>query len=499
MFSLQLVLLVFIIIVLFLHLSFVLSISIDDLSTPLQFIQRNKHVHPNLKTTTNVSSISNGNLRCKMPKTCEFFKNTLLVIKLNPVRLLWLDTLLRFYSLGFQNIVFFAPLEKKDSVDQNRKMEYLRVGEYDTPVHLVDDNYGFCDHETIAKSMQLYGNDLDGFFFLSDDVLMQFWRFAGGGFDLSKYWRQQPTRGKIQRTPNHDAAWDDVIALFPDLKSTLPASRDAAPFASTSGIYFVPTPRGSVVGDEDKRRFIAISGILNRHRTYNEWGTPFLLECVSRGAFQVLRGKLVWGTKRHFVTRIPQLKNLWFHPVRAGSELFARVEALVNARLGDEADAGRRIPELDHSNVFSAEFCFDCATYPLEQRNMKSLLHSCVLVKNPDVEDDEGGSFFVDTCNQKPSQQQQVEAIKKLWPIMGGENVAKFLTGPTFRVRKNRDKIPNAFELNHEGFWNEKVVREVFYETYPKFYWKGEGEGEDSKKKMSSPFWKSYPECCVFN
>ena len=87
-----------------------------------------------------VSEYISPELSCKFPKICSHFSNTLLVIKLNPVRLLWIDNLLKFYSLGFENIVFYAPREKDQSTttspdydekvlnEKARVVEFLRVG-----------------------------------------------------------------------------------------------------------------------------------------------------------------------------------------------------------------------------------------------------------------------------------------------------------------------------------------------------------------------------------
>ena len=51
------------------------------------------------------TSVSHYNMSCTQGPSCRFFRDVLLVIKLNPVRLLWLDILLNFYGTGFPNIV----------------------------------------------------------------------------------------------------------------------------------------------------------------------------------------------------------------------------------------------------------------------------------------------------------------------------------------------------------------------------------------------------------
>jgi hypothetical protein len=74
----------------------------------------------------NVERRTHGDVTCKLPTSCAFYSDVLLVVKLNPVRLLWLDVLQRFYGRGMPNMVFFSSLRKGERHDGDGK--YLGVG-----------------------------------------------------------------------------------------------------------------------------------------------------------------------------------------------------------------------------------------------------------------------------------------------------------------------------------------------------------------------------------
>ena len=422
--------------------------------------------------SSNVSERTAGALRCLRGPSCEFFSDVLLVVKLNAVRLLWLDALMRFYGTGFPHIVFYATLRKGDTSHD----KFLRIGQLDTPVFLLEDNYGFCDHEVVADAMRRWpprqaqgasgvtcgsaGWDFAGYLYLSDDVLLQYWRLTG--LDKRVIWRQPLERPKIPKDAPIEKAVAAISTRWPEVASHFKAHPDL-PFASTSGIYYVPG-RYSVA-------FIAMSAVLMAHRTYNEWGTPTLLTAVGRADATVeLPGRLVWGARRLKMAKMlfggkHGAAYSWFHPVRASSELFSRLTVIVYDVKG--FPLGLEHPVLAPEDVFTR--CFECATYPSSGRRMKALYHSCLLLPKRDERH---------RCKTSPA-----ATVKQLWPAMAKDAAA---IGGNVDVPPHRRDIPGPLEEGHEGFWSADITVRMFSTVYPAL----------NASKQRGTLLQTYPTCC---
>ena len=377
----------------------------------------------------NVHGRTDGALRCIHKESCAFFQDKLLVVKLNPVRLHWLDFLQRFYAAGMPNVVFFSSLRRGSPHDGGG--QYLQLGRFNTTVALVEDNYGFCDHYTVATAMTRYANRFAGFVFLSDDVMLQYWRLTN--LDVSKVWRQRPVYGEkaagIAMGPELKAALREMHESAP--KGAFTVDMHAPPFASTSGVYYVPASLANV--------FVPVSKMLLKHRTYNEYGTPIVLHAAGGKNFVTLPGALVWGKKRLRARKMLSDADLWQHPVRATGELFARATVF----LYTTKDLVAQLPLRDR--MFD-ETCLSCASYPSAGRKMKAIYHSCV------------ASEHQNDCVLNPTQ-----AALKEWP----ELRAPEQCGGKVHVPPERSHTKCPFELQHEGFWGKSITNYVFEEYYP--------------------------------
>jgi hypothetical protein len=461
-----------------------------------------------LAAWTRVVRGTGGALECVVPAACAHFARTLLVVKLNPVRLLWLDALLRFYSAGFPHIAFYAPSRKTPAGgpagDHSTAKGWALVGQYDTMVRFVPDNYGFCDHETVADAMTLNGPAINGsaapyftgYIFLSDDVLLQFWRLPSEAkLDLSRAYHQTFHKGTIERSPNHAAALEELFVALPHLKSVVNAKDP--PFGSTVGVYYVPHAMALA--------FTTASRIHLRHSTYNEWGTPLVLTAADEGKYLPLRGKLIWGPKRHYARRVfNHADHVWQHPVRASSETFARATHFLYTTIvplsqqqKGQPEYPATLPRLDSGAMFDAP-CLRCAAHPIEQRAMKSLFHSCVALdasvctcgRGVDVPKGTRGGGANATGGTRSlralSQRQLVEA----WPKLPGGNRAAPLIGGCVAAAGAAAVVEEfvcEWELAHEGFWNDGTVRAVYDELIPSL----------RAMRRSSLAWQPFPRCCV--
>jgi hypothetical protein len=394
----------------------------------------------------NVERRTHGDVTCKLPTSCAFYSDVLLVVKLNPVRLLWLDVLQRFYGRGMPNMVFFSSLRKGERHDGDGK--YLGVGQYNTTVHLVEDNYGFCDHFTVVRSMEMWPGKYRGYVFLSDDVMLQFWRLTA----LSKdhVWRQPPVFGERAAKI---AYGKDLLAAVAEIRAAGHGSNldeSLLPFAPTSGIYYVPASVAPVFG--------AVSRVLLKHRTYNEYGTPVALHTVSGKDFTALPGALVWGKRRLRLRNLLTPKDLWQHPVRATGEVFARANLFVYS-VRDLAPADALTDD-----IFTAT-CLSCATYPSAGRKMKALLHSCVAVPST-------------RCTETPA-----AVVAREWPEVGKpETIAGRVVVDAAR---RLNKCP--LELQHEGFWGPAITSFIFEEHYPHL----------NRSWTHGAILGPFPQCCV--
>ncbi len=397
---------------------------------------------------------------CSQQESCEFFRDVLLIIKLNPTRLLWVDALLSFYGTGFPNIVFYSALRKGDE----SKEKWLRIGSRRVLIRLLDDNYGFCDHYTLADASQRFPT-FRGYYFLSDDVLLMYWKLTL--YDKKNIWKQKPSfNPKTDRIdPGTLAAIDELNTKYPTLRT----SRTINIFAATSGSYYVPNYPWMI------ETFRHISEILLKHRSYNEWGTPLLLDLLEKFAekrigpaspqatqlnslpsFEVtfLRGKLAWGWKRILVKKMLARAYSWYHPVRASGELFTRLLILTQEKQLKATDSVG-------IEIFT-EKCLNCATFPPKWRQTKGLLHGCVVAKNPAL------------CTQ--------DDTRALWPKV---HDAALIGGKVF-VPDDRHSVNTDLELEHEGFWNKEITLFV----YEKYYdWINQ---TIQKGRLISP----YPVCC---
>jgi hypothetical protein len=388
---------------------------------------------------------------------CRFYGDVLLVVKLNPVRIPWVDLLLHYYSAGFPNIAVFSALRHGDSA----RDKFLSFGARNVTVHLLDDNYGFCDHETIAFSLDAWPN-FSGYMYLSDDVLFCFWKALG--FPKHLIWRQNPLY-KSGMTPGKREI-DAVASLFqeePSLRNVLSVRR--LPYAPTSGIYYVP--RWVAQG----RLFQRLSAVLLRHRTYNEWGTPILLRGVQGTTEHVpLRGRLVWGRQRKQLRRMLSHEAVWYHPVRASGEAFMRVLHYVHR----EPELGR-FTRLSTEELFLSP-CLNCATHPRAQLSSKGLYHTCYRASDS-------------LCNASMRRGHSTTLSQFFDQVTdfnaGGVKLPRRVGGNVVVPLSRRGEV-NKLELPHEGFWDENVTRAVFGTYYPSL------NRSCHRSRWSRPF----PQCC---
>lgn len=220
------------------------------------------------------------------------------------------------------------------------------------------------------------------------------------------------------------------------------------PFASTSGIYYLPRV-GYVL-----ERFANVSAILMRHRTYNEWGTPIAISAAQTmmvsphaaadGAVH-LKGKLVWGAKRFKARRAVRNEHLeWYHPVKANGETFARYTLWLYHIPSKKLRAGTSPV---HEDLFQP--CLNCATHPQGVIARKGLYHSCFLdaVACPSLP-----TFDDYTKKVVEEGRLRVPSIS----FVGGRVI----------VPRDRRMEPNPLELDHEGFWGAEVTDFVFQTYY---------------------------------
>jgi hypothetical protein len=395
-----------------------------------------------------VYKMASYGLHCTQTPSCRFYSDTLLVIKLNPVRILWLDLLLRYYATGFENIVFWSALKAKDP-SMNKK---LYIGKHRMTVHLMDDNMGFCDHHTVAMSMQWYPN-FKGYIYLSDDVLFLFWQSIG--YDKEKVWRQTAELKYVSIQDGKEMDPKMVKAL--DILKLNHLFGGKLPFAGTSGLYYVPKSM--------EKEFFRVSQVLLSLRTYNEWGTPFVLQAVDKRDFIPITGKLIWRHRRLQVRLNFVFTRVWLHPVRASSELFARL-----------VDYVYTVPNLEKGHNPNLDkfwqTCFACFTNPKASRRMKGAYHSCRRIPSQNE---------VAVCG--PSAKDISEYAKLHFP----EYRYNFNVGGRVIVPAGCAEVPNPFESTHEGFWNANISDYMFSQYYPLL----------NRTTQSHPHMEPYPSCCV--
>jgi hypothetical protein len=386
------------------------------------------------------------NITCTQGPSCQFFADVLLVVKLNPVRLLWLDLLLNFYGTGFPHIVFFSSLRKGDTTSG----KYLTIGAWDTRVHMIDDNYGFCDHETVAAAMRMWPGRFSGYLYLSDDVLLEFWKLVGN--DKTLVWKQKPTSHVARLQEAERSAMQELLEKLPQLRHRLDIRNP--PFAATSGVYYVPSSTSDV--------FQRASTIFLRHRTYNEWGTPIVLQLLHDASvpFVVLHGKLVWGAKRLLARRTMLHYGLtWYHPVRASSETFARMTSL----------AALLHMDLPSNFTFTSEQlftngCYSCATHLPHLLKKKGLYHSCLREADLTMCSREMQRLHQNSASQG-RQRLSLDALAVWhWP---SPETRQGLVGGMVHVPADRRHIRNPWELDHEGFWSKEITEYVYNEYLP--------------------------------
>eukprot|EP00760_Papus_ankaliazontas_P017812 PhM_4_TR17386/c0_g3_i6/m.32779 len=414
--------------------------------------------------------MSRFGFQCTQKSSCDFYSDVLLVIKLNPVRMLWLDILLRFYGTGFPNIIIFSTMDGKD-LD---KTDMLYIGARRMPVHLFDDNRGFCDHHTVALAMKWFPNTFSGFIYLSDDVQFSFWQTIG--FDKTKVWRQ---RTELRQVALSSAEMDPKMKTViheANLASLFPTH---IPFASTSGLYYVPK--------HHDKEFFRVSRILLKHRTYNEWGTPFVLHSVDKGSFAALPGKLVWRHRRLQVRGMFSFDRAWLHPVRASGELFSRLVELVHDP--DFSDLRPNSIKMSTEDFFG-NTCFACYTNPVAERRAKGLYHTCRLVAANSQQQSK-------ICGRK--RKSISSYAKEHFPeYRHAHNVGGWVAVLGVDVNgvsnNNNKSLPgggggtkNTLEMTHEGFWNAKVSSYIFNSYYPLL----------NTTQQVHPFLSAYPKCCV--
>lgn len=414
-----------------------------------------------LDTPTSFDGITKGRSTCRHEASCKFYDDVLLVVKLNPVRVLWVDLLLHYYSTGFPNIVFFSALRRSDT----EVYRPMRVGCRNTLVHFVEDNYGFCDHEVVAAASAWYPQ-FRGYLFLSDDVLLAFWKLTP--FSKDAVWRQpSKLRGIEEMTDAERRAMTNVTAQLPSVRRVFPAGTKGFPFAATSGVYYVPRSAMHV--------FRSVSSVLYHHRTYNEWGTPIVLTVAEASAAAptvFIPGKLQWGKKRFVAVKTMLRDRLWYHPVRASSETFARVTLWAHRAV--ELTSSTKIPVWD---LYSK--CMECATHPGPHVLKKGLYHSC---REASAADEHRCPVLATTEQSFAAYTEAVVHLSQLPPVP-----ATRLVGGRVVVPKGRQGIVNPFELAHEGFWGSDVTNEVYASWLPSI----------NGTSCLAPFSMPFPQCCV--
>ena len=311
------------------------------------------------------TSVSHYNMSCTQGPSCRFFRDVLLVIKLNPVRLLWLDILLNFYGTGFPNIVFFSSLRKGDTSSG----KYLTIGSRDVKVHLIDDNYGFCDHETVAAAMAMWPGQYSGYLFLSDDVLLEFWKLLY--FDLKGSWRvsfQLAGTKKSSTVTIPQAVTNAIRAIHADPRiDPSMAGRvreESPPFSFINGVFYVPSSAS--------QQFIVLSDILKRSHCPNAFGTQMILSYVDEGfTKQIIPGKYAGRRSLQPVVLLRDATLTWYWPVRATSETMARMMIVVH-----ETDALGVQDHFSATTLFD-KYCMNCAKYPQLLASRRGPYHNC--------------------------------------------------------------------------------------------------------------------------
>lgn len=422
------------------------------------------HDSPSARTFT--TPAAELGVKCLHGESCTFYSDVLLVVKLNPTRILWADALLQFYGTGFQHIVFFSALKRNDT----SRHKYLRVGAYNIEVHLLDDNYGFCDHETVARASEWWP-DFAGYLFLSDDVLFEFWKLFGAS--KHSVWKQNPQwRPESLMTASERRAVAQLEREHPSLLSRIRRKGQDAfvyPFAATSGVYFVPTAA--------VRTFRLVSSTLMAHRTYNEWGTPIALlgaQSASAEEHVTLKGRLIWGKKRLQALRtMLQSHHTWYHPVRASSETFARMLHWIRS-----AENVRKDSLISAKVLFAS--CFVCATHRPELILKKGLYHSCKAAESAET-----GAL----CRSERGR------AEDNWDLTTRDNMAMTapklstgglsMIGGNVHVPRTWIGVANPLEVDHEGFWGKDVTDYVFRTYYPML------------NRSHIAGLGRYPQCCV--
>jgi hypothetical protein len=318
-------------------------------------------------TPPSVTATANYNITCTQGPSCRFFADVLLVVKLNPVRLLWLDILLNFYGTGFPHIVFFSSLRKGDTTSG----KYLTIGTRDVKVHLVDDNYGVADHETVATAMRMWPGRFSGYLYLSDDVLLEFWKLLF--FDKRGSWRVPFQVASLQTKrltnlviPEAVVSAIRAVSADPRIESVV-AQRvveSSPPFSFINGVFYVPASVSPL--------FATLSGILRAHHCPNAYGTQMLLSYTDEGfTKQIIPGK--YGGRRGLqpLSLLRDSSLIWYWPVRATSESFARFMLVVHGTT--------RLGVNDHFDVDTLfrSVCMNCAKYPPLLAARRGPFHSC--------------------------------------------------------------------------------------------------------------------------
>ena len=305
-------------------------------------------------TPPSPTAVAAYNVTCTQRPSCTFFSDVLLVVKLKPTRLLWLDLLLNFYGTGFPHIVFFSSLRKGDTADG----KYLTIGTRDVKVHLVDDNYGLADHETVAAAMRKWPGRFAGFFYLSDDVLLQFWKLLM--YDKRGSWRvpyqlASTRRKQLSTVVIPSTVLDVMQRIASDARIAEHVARrvsqQSPPYSHINGAFYVP----SFV----EQSFVLLSSILRSAHCPNAYGTQLLLTYTDEGfTRQIIPGQ--FADRRNLQARhlLRDATLTWYWPVRASSETFARFMLVVHE--------STRLSPRDHfpADVLFRRACMNCAKYP---------------------------------------------------------------------------------------------------------------------------------------
>eukprot|EP01064_Diplonema_japonicum_P036103 TRINITY_DN8016_c0_g1_i2.p1 TRINITY_DN8016_c0_g1~~TRINITY_DN8016_c0_g1_i2.p1 ORF type:complete len:460 (+),score=56.09 TRINITY_DN8016_c0_g1_i2:183-1562(+) len=374
-------------------------------SKPIVISSENKNGQPG------PSSIKGKLLKsenCVQNATCEYFKDILVVIHLNPQRLDWLPQVMAYTKLFVPQMIFTSlphPARTKNLTQEERRqyLDYLYLGPDKVPVHLIDNKYGlFGDHNDLVMAMKLFPGYKGYLYWAHEDTLVGFWNFLR--LDKRSVWHQkievffsfnhalQACKPKL-RKPYRKAGsrvkigsktrcivpmiaeeardWLNLEAARQEIKNISEADYNRIQPGVTFGIpvYYAP---GSIY--EKLERY---SKILYHADGVNEWSVHILLSAAGDRPANILNSQNIWPGQ--LPGRFHPVHEFnwgldFSHPTRATGELFSRIT--------DMASKVQITPDGPHVTNLTAFWStpFTCDEYPDVQpfsHERKGRFHTC--------------------------------------------------------------------------------------------------------------------------